>query len=143
MCLARRHLSTLATRAADLADALYAQGRFDEAWGCTQASQRHSAQDDLSAQIAWRSVHAKVLAQQGDADEAEAIGVDALRIAEETDALNQRAKTELDLAEVLRIAGKDERARAHANTALRLYELKRNTAGQDKARAAVELAALA
>src|SRR5205823_14563158 len=80
----------LATRAADLAAALYGQGRYDDAgeWIATAAAS--SAADNLSAQPVWRSVKAKLVARHGDFSAAEALGREAVRQAEETEALNRR-----------------------------------------------------
>ncbi|HEY2936390.1 MAG TPA: BTAD domain-containing putative transcriptional regulator [Gaiellaceae bacterium] len=138
-----RDFSTLATRAADLAEALYVQGRYHDAEVCTHVSEQHAGRDDVTAQTAWRSVRAKVLARRGDHDDAAALAWQALRLIEETDALNQRAKTLLDLAEVLRVGSLSDEARIHGAEAVRLYELKGNTVGREKARAVLDVAALA
>jgi hypothetical protein len=56
-----------------------------------------------------------------------------VRLAERTDALNQRAETLLALAEVLRIGGR-EGATAAAEHAARLFELKGNAVAVAKSR---------
>ena len=59
------------TTAAHLAQALFAQGRGDEAWRFTQISEDLGADDDLLTQVVWRGVRARILAGQGRLDEAE------------------------------------------------------------------------
>ena len=53
----------LSTTAALLARAVEAQGRHDEAEELTEVAQRTGASDDLSTQIVWRGVRARVLAR--------------------------------------------------------------------------------
>lgn len=130
-------LSNLATRAADLAEALYAQGRYEEAEMWARTSEANAGADDLTAQPAWRSVQAKVFARRGAFGRAEPLAREAVRIAEGSDALNQRAKMEADLGEVLRLAGRSDEAASHLAEALRLYELKGNTPGLHKVRASL------
>ena len=48
-----------------LAEALYAQERYDEAYEATELSERAAARDDLDSQVRWRGVRAKLLARQG------------------------------------------------------------------------------
>jgi hypothetical protein len=54
-------------------------------------------------------------------------------LAKPTDALNLRAKTLLDLAEVLRIAGRADEAREAVEDALILFGRKGNIAGASRA----------
>ena len=119
----------LSTRAAELAEVLYEQGRYDEAEEWAGLSERHAASDDVSAQILWRGARAKLLARRGSAAEAEALALDAVGRAVPTDALNQHARALLDLAEVLRLDGRDADADASVGAALELYARKGNVAG--------------
>ena len=50
------------TTAAHLAQALYAQGRDEDAAPLTQISEELAARDDLLTQVVWRRVRAKVIA---------------------------------------------------------------------------------
>jgi DNA-binding SARP family transcriptional activator/tetratricopeptide (TPR) repeat protein len=136
-------LSNFATRAADLAEALYAQGRYEEAEVWARTSATSAGDDDLTAQPAWRSVRAKVLARRGAFEEAERLSREAVRIAVGTDALNQRAKLQADLGEVLSLAGRPDEAASQLGEALQLYELKGNTPGVDKVRALLDRAPVA
>ena len=55
-------LSTMATL---LAEALYAQGRLDEAEAAVERSREAATSDDFNAQAAWRASQAKILARRG------------------------------------------------------------------------------
>ena len=64
----------LSTIAAYLAEALYEQERYDEAEELTTVSESMTFPDDVTSQIAWRTVRAKVVARKGDLDLAEVAG---------------------------------------------------------------------
>ena len=116
----------LSTLAAELAEAIYAQGRYDEAEAWTRTSEELAAIDDLSAQFSWRGVRAKILGRQGDARGALRLAREALALVERTDALNQHAEVLLDQAEVFRLDGQTAEAAAVTEQALSLFEAKRN-----------------
>jgi class 3 adenylate cyclase len=128
----------LATSAAELADTLYAQERYDEADEWTRTAERHAASDDLSAQFTWRSVRAKVVARAGDLGEAETLARRAVELVDRTDALNQRANVRLDLAHVLYLANQTDAAAAVASEAADMYEQKGNTVSERVARRMIE-----
>ena len=88
-------------RAAELAEAIYCQGRVDEAMDWALRSRDLSATDDAHAHLLWRPVLAKTLARSGQTAEAEALAREALRLAGATDWLNAQAKIRLDLSEIL------------------------------------------
>ena len=113
---------------------LYRQGRIEEAEQCTLIAEEQAASDDIGAQFSWRSVRAKILALRGDAAEGEALAREAVELAEQTDALNQRAKVLLDLAEIVRRRGRRDEASGIAEQAVALYELKGNDAAATFAR---------
>ena len=107
----------LASTAAMLAQALYAQGRYDEAARVCDVSEEAAAEDDISAQIGWRGVRAKLVAAER-WDEAHALAVEAVRLAERTDFLTIHAEALVDLAEVLRQGGRADEADASLAEAL-------------------------
>jgi len=124
------------TSAAMLAQAIYMQGRIDEAERFCDVSERTAAADDLSTQVLWRSVRGKILARRGRAEEGTDLAREAVRLIERTDLLCDHADALLDLAEVLRL---DPRPTAHeeqnlALKALSLYEQKGNVASAARAR---------
>jgi len=116
--------SYLSTVAGQLAQALYEQELYEEAERFAGVCAETAGPDDLVSQILWRTTHAKVLAQRGELEAAEAVARDAIRLAEATDALQRHADALLDLAEVLRIARRAEEAVPFVQEALRLYEQK-------------------
>ncbi len=133
--LETRAFSHLASRAGDLAEALYRQGRYDEAAEWVATAEPYSAEDDLDARLLWMPVRAKLTARRGDVDEALAIASRAVDLVEATDATNRRAAIQADLAEVLLLAGRVGDARDALARAVSLYEEKGNVAGAARVRA--------
>jgi class 3 adenylate cyclase/tetratricopeptide (TPR) repeat protein len=123
----------LATTAAMLAQALYAQGRFDDAESFCRTSRDAAAADDLSAQVECKSAAAKILARQGRSEEAEALARDAVALVAATDLLTHHGDAMLDLAEVLGLSGKTAEAQAANREALELYERKGNLVSAKRA----------
>ncbi|HSD49682.1 MAG TPA: adenylate/guanylate cyclase domain-containing protein [Actinomycetota bacterium] len=125
-----------------LADALYAQGRDDEALALTEEAERVSIEGDTDAQVHWRRVRAKVLARRGELDAAERLANEAAGMARLSDDLDKRGRALLDLAEVLRLAGRSTEAAAAAREALETFERKGNVVLTEAARRTLrELAA--
>jgi tetratricopeptide (TPR) repeat protein len=126
--------SQLASRASDLAEALSLQGRDEDAEGWTEVAERYAAPDDVTAQMMWRSVRAKLLARRGELQEAEEIALEAVRLSDRTDDLNRRAKTYWDLSDVLAMAGRGDGATEALERAARLFEEKGNRVAFARAR---------
>ena len=114
------------TIAAFLAEALYKQGRDDEAERVIEVIEELAAADDLVPQVLGRSVRAKILARRGELEDAEELGREVLRLAENTDFPELKASTALDLAEVLDAAGKTDAAQELVAGAKEIYERKGN-----------------
>jgi hypothetical protein len=76
----------LSTLVGILADAVYRQGRYDEADGLPELSKRVTVPDDLASQMLWRSVRAKIAARRGDFDVAQALAQEAAALADSTEA---------------------------------------------------------
>jgi class 3 adenylate cyclase/tetratricopeptide (TPR) repeat protein len=93
--------------AASLAQALYEQGRHDEALEFTRDSEATAAEDDVQAQAMWRAVRASVLGEP-------ALAAEAVALARGTDDPNLTAAALLAAGEV--------------SEALSLYEAKGNLA---------------
>lgn len=110
--------------AAELADALWLQGRDDEAYDFTQLSEEMVGEEVLVAQMMWRGARAKVLARRGQAEEAEALAREGVAIIEATDYVLYHADALADLAEVLRLQNRVHEAVTAAEEALKLYEQK-------------------
>ncbi len=122
------------TAAPYLADALYAQGRGDEAMALIELASTYEVEDDLDAQAGWRRVLAKVLAQHADFEEAERLAREATALAARTDFLYLRAHVSADLAEVLRLRGRAQESAAALEEAIRLHERKGNVAAASSLR---------
>jgi predicted ATPase/class 3 adenylate cyclase len=123
------------TTAAYLAQAVYAQGRYEEARQFTKISEKLAASDDLATQLIWRSVLARVVAGEGNIGEAETLVREAVAISELTDFINTRADALVDLAEILHQARRLDEANAAAHKGLALYEQKGNTVAARRIRA--------
>jgi tetratricopeptide (TPR) repeat protein len=121
--------SHLASRASDLAEALFVQARFDEAEEWTRVSQEHAADDDIDAQTFWRSVRGKIHARRGSFESADALVRTAVQLIDASDGLSRRARVQSDLGEVLRLAGNTTEAASAFERAIDLYEQKGNLVG--------------
>jgi class 3 adenylate cyclase/tetratricopeptide (TPR) repeat protein len=133
-------MGRLSTAAAFLAQAVYAQGRHEDAEHLTGVAEGAATPDDVLSHIAWRSVRAKALAKKGELPQAELLACEAVALAEETDGLNLHGDALLDLAEVLHAAGRPSDGVVAAERALELYERKGNLVAAARARAALERA---
>jgi tetratricopeptide (TPR) repeat protein len=129
----RSEASYLSSQAAELADVLYRQGRFDDAQQWAQTARDHAGEGDLHAQVFWRAIEARLAARRGELKLGESLAKAAVEIMEQTDAVSQHAKVVLDSAEVLRLAGNEAGARAAVKKAEALYRAKGNVAGLEAA----------
>jgi tetratricopeptide (TPR) repeat protein len=127
--------SYLATRAAELGDALCELEQYDEAEHLSRRAEELGAKDDILTQLLWRSLRARVVARGGRLVEAQALSLEAHHLAEETDALNSRAKVLLDRAEVLRLAENRREAVEALTQAVELFERKGNVVAARRAQA--------
>jgi tetratricopeptide (TPR) repeat protein len=128
----------LSTTATFLAEALYAQGRDDEALEATRLTESHTAKGDVASEMGWKSVRAKILARRGDLQEAERLAREAVAVAQRTDQLQEAGDCFLALALVLQRAGRGEEAASAAARALATYERKGNLVSAGRARRLME-----
>jgi class 3 adenylate cyclase/tetratricopeptide (TPR) repeat protein len=124
----------LSTLAAQLAEAIYMQKRYEEAERFSEISEQNAAPEDLASQASWRSARAAVLAQRGDAAKAEGLAREAVDIARRTDHLNLHAGSLLAFADVLAIRGRPAQAIQVIEEARVLYDRKGNLVMAEKAR---------
>jgi hypothetical protein len=122
------HAGFVASRCAQLAIMLARQGRLDEAEYFTDLAQQGAQADDLLNEALWRRARAGLLARRGASAEAEALAREAVDMLAETDALNERAESILDLAYVLQRSHPDEAATLGGD-AVRLYRRKGHLVG--------------
>ncbi|MDX6413218.1 MAG: hypothetical protein QOH23_628 [Gaiellaceae bacterium] len=133
--LRQDHIPVLATRAAELADAICEQGRYDEAQGWIRVARKSAGNDDLDAAFVTSYVEAKVLARLGAIDDAEVSAGAALDVVARTDALNRHGDALLALAEILRLRGREDDANRRIREALHLYEQKGTVVSASRAKA--------
>src|SRR5204862_4066813 len=138
----RGQTAVLATRAGELAHAIYEQGRYEEAQVWIQLARESAGSDDLDAALSWMPVQAKILARQGKFDEAELLAVETLKLVGRSDSANRNADAFMALAEVLALADREGEAEEAIRKALRLYQQKGNLASADRARTLLPAAAL-
>jgi tetratricopeptide (TPR) repeat protein len=127
----------LSTVAIWLGQALYRQGRLNEAERYGKIGEELGATDDRYNEAAWRALRAQVLAARGDLDDAPALARRAVEIAAETDYIELEADTRLALAEILREAEESDWL-TEAGRSADLYERKGNLIGARRAQALLE-----
>jgi class 3 adenylate cyclase/tetratricopeptide (TPR) repeat protein len=125
----------LSTIVAYLAEAVYQQGRLDEADELTEVSESMTFPDDVTSQISWRTVRAKIATRKGDVGLGETLAADAVARAAATDWPHLRGGALEALAEVRVASGRTEEAEALTGQALGLYEAKGSVAAAQALRA--------
>ena len=130
----------LSTIAGLLAQALYAQGRFEEANAMCSVTASAAAEDDVQSQALWRSVRAKVLARRGDRIPALDLAEAAVVQLRATDAVVWQADASVDLAETRLLLGDAAGAEAAISDAVALYRRKGSEVAAERARAVASLA---
>ena len=113
----------LADTAGMLARVLIDAGRLDEADEVAAVAEAAAGDEDLSAQVAWRGVRARLLARADGGDETEPSPSrsEAVRLAADTDFLVTRADALTDLGTVLARSGEAAEADASLAAAVALY----------------------
>ena len=114
-----------------LAEAIYAQGRVDEADDLAVAISDAAGSEDVYSQLLWRGVRAKVFAGRGSVDDAERLARESVELVAGTDFLHGHWYAWMTLAEVLQLSGRADEAQVAAANAIRVAEDK----GQDLVRA--------
>lgn len=111
--------------AAQLAEALYRQGRFEEAEHFARESEQAHTGGGTGPSRA-RSVRAKVLAQRGQFDAADALAREAVALVDE-ERLNVHGDVLLDRAQTLELAGRREETAAAAQGLWRSTRLRKTS----------------
>jgi predicted ATPase len=112
----------LAENTAQLAQALYAQGKHEEAEGFARISEEASS--GRAQKAYWGPVRAKLLARRGDAERAEMLARDSIGIWAEGDFLLWHGYALIDFAEVLRLLGRAEEAASVVEEAVEVFQRK-------------------
>ncbi|MGO9343408.1 MAG: adenylate/guanylate cyclase domain-containing protein [Acidimicrobiales bacterium] len=125
----------ISTTAALLAEAVYRQGRLDEAADLVDVSREIASPEDVVTQVMWRSVQSKLCARTGNFDKAEVLAHEAIDLVDRTDHLDAQGSARLDAAEVyLLMDRRGDRARVLAE-AIERFERKGNVVSLAAARA--------
>jgi predicted ATPase/DNA-binding SARP family transcriptional activator len=128
----RGYRATLVTL---LAEAVYAQGQFDQALRLTEEAEAFAGADDWEAQARWRATRAKLLARTGQFSAAARLADEAVTLV--PIALDARARAEslVAKAEVSRLAGAPGEAEASLRWALQFYDDRQMVSLAEQARA--------
>ena len=110
--------------AAVLAQALHAQGKLAEARELVDEAHGMADEDDIETQAVWRAVAARLHAEDGAVEEAEALARESVSLLRSTDAPVMQADVLIHLALVLRDRGQLEEARGVLEEARDLYRAK-------------------
>jgi class 3 adenylate cyclase/tetratricopeptide (TPR) repeat protein len=125
--------SFLSTEASELAEALYALGRYDEAeqWALRGLE---LGRDDLTTQVLGLGVRSRILARKGQVGAALALAEEAGSLAGTTDSPWMQGDAALSLAEVMHLAGDRVRAAEMTHRAIECYQRNGMTARAARAR---------
>jgi class 3 adenylate cyclase len=96
----------LSTTAGMLADVLYRRGRYQEAAEFATICRERASADDVVSQFLWRCVQAKLLAREGQHEQADAIIAEAIELIGDSDWLDGQGNGFMDLAEICRLRGR-------------------------------------
>ena len=127
----------LSTIAGLLAQAVFRQGRIDEAEEFSRVGELACDEADIEAQALWRQTRARVLAVRGDLSAAESLAIEAVRLNEGADVPIGHGSALQDLAEIHRIAGRSAEAVAALKLAAGLFQGKGALVLVDHARSAL------
>jgi len=117
-----------------LAEAVYAQGRFDVALRLTEEAEAFAGAGDFDAQGRWRATRAKLLARRGQFRAAVRLAEEAVALVPAMCEAPERAEFLVAQAEVSRLAGAPGQAEAVLRRALQFYQDRRMLAHADRTR---------
>jgi tetratricopeptide (TPR) repeat protein len=118
-----------------LAEAVYAQGRFDQALRLTEEAEAFAGAGDVEAQARWRATRAKLLARRGQFPAAARLAEEALALIPAAIDAPERAEFLVAKAEVSRLAGALGEAEDSLRRALQFYDDRRWVPLAEQARA--------
>jgi len=121
-----------------LAEALCAQGRYEEAAVLVPVTEQVLAPDNPIRPIFFGRIQARILAQRGEFRVAERRARDGVTAAEATDTPDHQSDALMALGEVLHLAGQVSDATEAVERALRVYTQRGHLVGARKARAVLK-----
>jgi tetratricopeptide (TPR) repeat protein len=122
------------TEAGELAETLYALGRYEEAEQWALRALELGSSDDLATQVFGLGVQSRLLARKGEASAALTLAEQADRLARTSEDPRNPGDTALYLAEIMYLTGNPTGAEEQAQRAIDLYESKGATAFAARAR---------
>jgi tetratricopeptide (TPR) repeat protein len=120
----------ITTVGAYLAEAIRQTGHPDEAIRLADEAAATAAEDDTPTQVAWRAARAKAMLDPADADAAERLIAEAVKIALGTDDIAMQGDTFLDQGTVLARLGRTDAARSSIEAALERFRAKQHRVGE-------------
>lgn len=130
----RRTTGRYALVTAELAHAVYDQGRVEEAREFADASATAVSTSDVVAQALRKAAEPKLLVRRRDSESAVALAREAVAFTDTTDMLNVKGRVLSDLGEVLLLAARPDEASRILAEAARLFEQKGNLPSAERAR---------
>jgi class 3 adenylate cyclase/tetratricopeptide (TPR) repeat protein len=112
----------LSTEVGELAEALYHLGRYAEAEEASRESERLAQPTDAATHVLWRGVRAKLLARQGEGDEAMRLVRESIEWAGTRP--EEVGNAYANLAAIWRLGGDSDRAAEALERAIAMYEQK-------------------
>jgi tetratricopeptide (TPR) repeat protein len=112
----------LSTIVGELAEALYDLGRYAEADEASRESERLAQPTDAATHVVWRGVRAKLLARQGEDEQAHRLVRESIEWAGTRP--EELGNAYANLAEICRLGGDSERASEALERAITIYEQK-------------------
>jgi tetratricopeptide (TPR) repeat protein len=126
--------SMLSTQSCELAEALYALGRYEEAEQWALHGLELGSKGDLATQVTGLRVRGQLLARKGETSAALALAEQADSLARTTDSPWEQGDTALSLAEVMYLSGDPMRAAEITQRAIECYQRNGATARVARAR---------
>ncbi len=123
----------ISTTAGMLAEVLYRRGRYDESAEFAEVCRSLASADDVASQFLWRCVRAKLLARDGQHDEADTVLAEAITLIGDSDWLDWQGEGFIDLAEIRRLAGRTAEAEAALAQAADRFAAKGNIVSAGRA----------
>jgi hypothetical protein len=128
----RNYISSIAGL---LAEALYRQGRFEDARALAALCEDVAAPSDVSSQYLWRGIKGKLLARDGAPDEGISLATSGVSQTRTSDDIEAQGNASMFLAEAQAAAGRDGDAVRSAAEARALFEAKGNVVSAARAAA--------
>jgi tetratricopeptide (TPR) repeat protein len=129
-----RDVDWMATNRALLAEAVYRQGRFEEALSLSATALRIAPSGHLTSCAVARRVQTKALARLGRLAESESLGTETVELLSSSDVLDERGEAWAALGEALALRDAFEEAGRAWEEAISFFERKGNVVSAERVR---------